>query len=408
MNHSATRGFALLLLLTLGARPGAAEQAAGRVTALVPAALRNSVAAQPREELQWNDLLATDKSGRLRASLSDGSVLSLGATSELRVAKHDAASEQTLLELAYGRLRSMVAPRRSISGTFDVRTKTANVGVIGTDFFLDAAASGSLRVLCFSGSVTVTWRAEPSRTQRVAAGQVLELDAAGRGAVRRATDAEVRAALDSTAIAGVLDLAPRTRLTASLTRALDESKARPGDRVVARLTKDVRIAGVTVVPKGAELHGKVTRVQKRDPAHPMAEVAVSFERLRLKDGREFAFRSVIDGFEVARGLDMDDASPAETGLGASRPERVQTRLPAVRSAPRPPARVAEDTVASPIRDTTSPEPVFNAGADVRMPDFNLPVVQPQPAEGGSGALFKTSQGLRIPSGTTLVMRTLEP
>ena len=57
---------------------------------------------------QWNDLLKTEQKGRLRAGLTDGSILSLGSNSELRVVQHDAASQQTSLEMNLGKVRSKV------------------------------------------------------------------------------------------------------------------------------------------------------------------------------------------------------------------------------------------------------------------------------------------------------------
>ena len=39
----------------------------------------------------------------MRAGLTDGSILSVGSNSELRVVQHDAASQQTSLEMNYGK-----------------------------------------------------------------------------------------------------------------------------------------------------------------------------------------------------------------------------------------------------------------------------------------------------------------
>src|SRR5580658_166024 len=80
----------------------AATQQAGQITALIPAAMRNSQAASVKEELDWNDLLQTQHTGRVRAGLTDGSILSVGSDSELRIVQHDATSQQTSLELNLG------------------------------------------------------------------------------------------------------------------------------------------------------------------------------------------------------------------------------------------------------------------------------------------------------------------
>jgi hypothetical protein len=83
-----------------------AGRKAGEVGALRPEATRNEQVLNVKDEVQWNDLLRTLQTGRLRARLLDGSLLSMGSNSHLRVLQHDATSQQTELELSYGRLRS--------------------------------------------------------------------------------------------------------------------------------------------------------------------------------------------------------------------------------------------------------------------------------------------------------------
>ena len=108
-----------------------AEQRAGQIGALRPAATRNEAEVHVKDDLHWNDLLKTDAGGRLRANLADGSLLSLGSSSQMRVVQHDAASQQTSLELTYGRLRSRVVKLAQPGAKFEVRTPHAVCGVIG-------------------------------------------------------------------------------------------------------------------------------------------------------------------------------------------------------------------------------------------------------------------------------------
>lgn len=131
-----------------------AEQRAGEIGALRPAATRNDAEAHLKDELHWNDLLKTDTAGRLRANLADGSLLSLGSSSQLRVVQHDAAAQQTSLELNYGRLRSRVVKLTQPGAKFEVRTPHAVCGVIGTDFYLFVDADRTL-VIVYSGRVLV-------------------------------------------------------------------------------------------------------------------------------------------------------------------------------------------------------------------------------------------------------------
>lgn len=146
-----------------------AEQRAGEIGALRPAATRNDAETHVKDDLHWNDLLKTDAAGRLRANLADGSLLSLGSSSQLRVVQHDAATQQTSLELNYGRLRSRVVKLTQPGAKFEVRTPHAVCGVIGTDFYIFVDADRTL-VIVYSGRVVVKRlkKSEKDPTQTVA------------------------------------------------------------------------------------------------------------------------------------------------------------------------------------------------------------------------------------------------
>ena len=104
------RHFVVLLCFLLATSPAfsapdGSGTRAGEISAMIPAATRNSMPAKAKDELDWNDLLKTAHSGRVRAGLTDGSILSLGSDTELRIVKHDAASQQTSLEMNFGKTK---------------------------------------------------------------------------------------------------------------------------------------------------------------------------------------------------------------------------------------------------------------------------------------------------------------
>jgi hypothetical protein len=121
----------------------------------MPSATRNAKPAKVHDDLEWNDLLKTEQKGRLRAGLTDGSILSLGSNSELRVVQHDAASQQTSLEMNFGKVRSKVVKVTQPNGKFEMKTANAVIGVIGTDFFV-GYDSNKTTVICYTGTVSVT------------------------------------------------------------------------------------------------------------------------------------------------------------------------------------------------------------------------------------------------------------
>ena len=117
-----------------------AQQRAGEVSRAVPKAniqrAGQQLDAAAKAAVLWQDVIATDRGGRARVALDDGSVLNVGSESSLTIAKHDAGSQQTELELTYGRVRANVVRMGRPAAKFQVKTPTAVAGVVGTDFFL--------------------------------------------------------------------------------------------------------------------------------------------------------------------------------------------------------------------------------------------------------------------------------
>lgn len=145
----------LLTSLPAMSEPQTTGQAAGQINALIPAATRNSKPAKAKDELDWNDLLQTEHTGRVRAGLKDGSILSLGSDSELRIVQHDSGAQQTSLEMDFGKVRSQVVKITRPGGKFEVKTPNAVIGVIGTDFYIGFEANKTT-VICYKGQVAVT------------------------------------------------------------------------------------------------------------------------------------------------------------------------------------------------------------------------------------------------------------
>jgi hypothetical protein len=159
MERCMVRSALSVLLSLLMASPALwaepADQSAGSVKAMIPDATRNAQKLTVNDALQWNDLLATNAKGRVRAGLTDGSILNIGSNSQLRVVQHDATAQQTSLELDYGKLRNQVVKITQPGGKYEVKTPNAVIGVIGTYFYV-AYANGRTTVICYEGTVAVT------------------------------------------------------------------------------------------------------------------------------------------------------------------------------------------------------------------------------------------------------------
>ncbi len=133
-----------------------AARGAGKVSRMIPAVnLQRGAKVSPASTsmpVLWGDTLTTDRGGRARVALDDGSILNVGSDSSIRVVSHDAAAQRTQIQLAYGRLRSSAVRLARANSSFEVRTPTAVAGVVGTDFALFFENNIS-RVVVFEGKV---------------------------------------------------------------------------------------------------------------------------------------------------------------------------------------------------------------------------------------------------------------
>ncbi len=159
MKKNGKLGLLALGLLPLVVASTAEAQKAGAVDAVRPqASIQRSTAEFPAakgSEVSWNDLLRTGEQGRVRVLLLDQSLISLGPKSEVRVLRQAPASDQSKLELAYGKIRMRLA-KQPADTRFELRTPTAVAGVIGTDFGADASVPGTTHFICLEGEVRIS------------------------------------------------------------------------------------------------------------------------------------------------------------------------------------------------------------------------------------------------------------
>lgn len=144
--------------LEAGQAPGAAGQQAGKVAAGIPAYKGERQGQELRlklaDPLHWQDVVITEKTGRVRIELLDGSFLNVGARSRMTITRHDPQSQQTDIEFTLGRMRGEVVKLTKPGSSFQVRTRTAVIGVVGTVFLIQALANVT-RVRCLEGLLTV-------------------------------------------------------------------------------------------------------------------------------------------------------------------------------------------------------------------------------------------------------------
>jgi ferric-dicitrate binding protein FerR (iron transport regulator) len=140
--------------------PQAAGQTAGKVSNQIPRGTVQHpgqvtpVSLNLNDNIVWDDVVRTLENGRVRIALLDGTFLNVGVRSMMRIVRHDAQSQQTEIELQLGRLRGQVVKLSKPGASFQIKTNTAVIGVVGT-ILMVTATRNSTHVRCLEGMVSV-------------------------------------------------------------------------------------------------------------------------------------------------------------------------------------------------------------------------------------------------------------
>lgn len=140
------------------AAPASADSRAGEVSRVIPmvniARGPKNIKAEAKTVVDWQDTVNTQANARARVALDDGSVLNVGSDSSVKVTKHDAAAQQTDLEVGFGKMRSQAQKISKPGGKFEVHTAAGVAGVVGTDFYV-SYENNVMTVIVFEGLVKV-------------------------------------------------------------------------------------------------------------------------------------------------------------------------------------------------------------------------------------------------------------
>ena len=193
---------AIVPLPSLNAAPQERAQfeAVGEVVGENQLATRNTVTLHRRDKVNARDVLATNRYGRVRIVLKDGSTLSLGSNTRVTLLRHDREGRESHMDLSMGRLRTQVVELIKDGGFFQLTTPHSNLKVVGTDFFVDVTPTRT-RVVVYSGIVAVQPRNRDIAVS-VAAGQSIEATPQGIGSLQSTSDDVERETITSTALDG--------------------------------------------------------------------------------------------------------------------------------------------------------------------------------------------------------------
>ncbi|HUO33574.1 MAG TPA: FecR family protein [Candidatus Acidoferrum sp.] len=161
-HHPCCLAVSICLSILLALPVGAAGQAspnpptAGKITNMVPIVNlihdAHTLPASTSAVVYWGDIVNTGHLARARVALNDGSLLNIGSDTNMTITQHDASSQQTELELNYGRVRAKAVKLVKPNSKFEIRTPTGVAGVVGTDFYL-AYELHVTHLLVFEGKV---------------------------------------------------------------------------------------------------------------------------------------------------------------------------------------------------------------------------------------------------------------
>lgn len=120
------------------------------------------------------------------------------------------------------------------------------------------------------------------------------VEASGSGSASAQANGSAQAGAKSVA------LSDGTTMNAKLADSLDVKKNKPGDRVEARTTQDVKQDGKVVLRKGTRLVGHVTEVQARAKDQTQSQLGVAFDHAELRDGQQVPLNASIQALAAAQ------------------------------------------------------------------------------------------------------------
>jgi hypothetical protein len=111
-------------------------------------------------------------------------------------------------------------------------------------------------------------------------------------------------------------LANGTTIDAAMTNSIDAKKNKPGDRVEARTTQDVKQDGKVVLKRGTTLVGHVTEAKAHTKEQGESQLGIVFDHAVLKGGQEVPFNASIQALAAAQSS-TTSAIGSDEALGSS-------------------------------------------------------------------------------------------
>ena len=111
------------------------------------------------------------------------------------------------------------------------------------------------------------------------------------------------------------DLAGGVIISAALSKSLDARKNKVGDKLEAKTNVDLLSHGQIVLPRDTKIVGHVTGVKTRSKDSQDSEVAITFDHMHLKDGRELPIQVTVQAIGRPLQIFPPGYEPAGEGPG---------------------------------------------------------------------------------------------
>jgi hypothetical protein len=184
------------------------------------------------------------------------------------------------------------------------------VSILSAALFVGVSFAQTSAQAQASGSASQSSSASVSRSGAQAQSQT-SANAAAESAVSNSSGR------NSAEAAGSSQLTGGSTFHARLDKTVDARKCKPGDRVVATSTQNVKSNGEVVIPKGSKLIGHVTQAQARTKGDSRSAVGIAFDHAVLKNGEQVPLNASIQAIAASQQsaeADMMDTSMDEGAM----------------------------------------------------------------------------------------------
>jgi hypothetical protein len=201
-------------------------------------------------------------------------------------------------------------------------------------------------------------------------------------------------------------LAPGSVIPVQLTKTVDAKKAKPGDEIVATVTRDLKSnTGEVVVPKDAKIVGHITEAQARTKEQKESELGIAFDRAVTKSGemkQTMSIQAIIAPLDNSTGGGDTQSAPVTGGSPTTSP--MSSRNTAMGGAPPPPPPSPGAAAGTDATAGGAARPPINGNTQgvIGMPELKL---EANAQNAALGSVMSSGKGnVKLESGTLMLLR----